>query len=192
MTPATMLLLAALTLVGLAWGLVNFGLLLWLPTELIARGRDMHAMSALLSKGALLAAPLVLLAALGYAKWSAKGTLVAAIGVIVAGLCLLLAFDGAGIAGLGPLPAVVLLVVGANGVIATILPYAAENTPAAIRGRATGWVAGSSKAGGILAQLVGLIGVAPSLSPAALFTGALLLTSGMLLAANNRSGRALR
>jgi putative MFS transporter len=187
LTPAMVLLLAALTVVGLAWGLVNFGLLLWLPTELVARGHDLHGTSTLISRGALVAAPLVALVALGYARWSARGTLLAAIAVMVAGLALMLALDAPLMRSLGPLPAVALVVMGTNGVIATVLPYVAEKTPAAIRGRGTGWVAGSSKAGGIIAQLVGLAGLAPSLSPAALFAAALLTAAGLLLALNSRS-----
>jgi MFS transporter, putative metabolite:H+ symporter len=31
----------ALTIVGLVWGFVNFGLLLWLPGQLIQEGRQM-------------------------------------------------------------------------------------------------------------------------------------------------------
>jgi putative MFS transporter len=171
LTIPMVLLLAALTVVGLGWGLVNFGILLWLPTELVARGHGLNAMSALISKGALLAAPLVLLVALGYAKWSGKWTLVSTIAAMIAGLC--------------GLPAVVLLVVGTNGVIATILPYAAENTPAAIRGRATGWVAGASKTGGIFAQVLSLAGATPGLTAAALFTACLLTASAVLLALND-------
>lgn len=187
-TRAMLLLLAALTLVGLAWGLVNFGLLLWLPSELIARGQDVKSMSSLLSRSALLAAPLVLVVAVGYARWSAKWTLIAAVGVMLAGLGGLLALDIPGLgASLGPLPGVVLLVIGVNGVIATILPYAAEKTPAAIRGRATGWVAGSSKAGGILAQLLGMAGISPGLTGAAVVTGSLLIVSAVLLSLHDRS-----
>src|SRR5690606_12681423 len=48
---------AALTLAGLAWGLVNFGLLLWLPSTLVAEGRSVGASSALIAKSTLLAAP---------------------------------------------------------------------------------------------------------------------------------------
>jgi putative MFS transporter len=192
LTVAIALLLAALTVVGLGWGLVNFGILLWLPTELVARGHPLNAMSALISKGALLAAPLVLLVALGYARWSGKWTLVSTIAAMVAGLCGLLALDLPAVGdAIGVLPSVVLLVVGANGVIATILPYAAENTPAAIRGRATGWVAGASKTGGIFAQVLSLAGATPGLTVAALFTACLLTASAVLLALNdpNREDR---
>ena len=180
-----MLLLAALTLVGLAWGLVNFGVLLWLPTELIARGQGFAGMGALLSKSALFAAPVIVLVAAAYSKWSGAKTLIATIVVSVLGLCGLLVMDlPAFQSGLGPLPWVVLLIVGINGVLATVLPFAAENSALVIRGRATGWVAGSTKAGGILAQALGLVGIAPSLSVAAIFVAALFVVAAGLLSLN--------
>jgi MFS transporter, putative metabolite:H+ symporter len=43
-----------------------------------------------------------------------------------------------------------LLIVGSTAVISILLPYAAENyDPVGVRGRATGWVAGWSKIGGL-------------------------------------------
>ena len=55
-----------------------------------------------------------------------------------------------------------LLIVGSNAVIALLLPYAAENCPANVRGRATGLVAGSSKAGGVVVRLLALAGFVPA------------------------------
>src|SRR5437879_5808494 len=46
---------AALTLTALAWGLVNFGLLLWLPGALVAGGRSVATSSALIAKSTLIA-----------------------------------------------------------------------------------------------------------------------------------------
>jgi putative MFS transporter len=67
-----------------------------------------------------------------------------------------------------PLIALTVLVIGSCGVIAILLPYAAENYPLRIRGRATGWVAGCSKLGGVLAQLLAVLGVVPQFGIAAL------------------------
>ena len=53
--------LLALSLVAICWGLVNFGLLLWLPVELIARGYSMEVSSRLLAASALIALPTVFL-----------------------------------------------------------------------------------------------------------------------------------
>ena len=44
-----------------------------------------------------------------------------------------------------------------------LLPHAAENYPLKIRGRATDWVAACTKGGGLVAQLLGLLALAPSL-----------------------------
>ena len=42
-----------------------------------------------------------------------------------------------------------------------LLPYAAESYPLQVRGRATGWVAACTKAGGLAAQLLSLLGLVP-------------------------------
>jgi putative MFS transporter len=44
-----------------------------------------------------------------------------------------------------------------------LLPYAAESYPLKVRGRATGWVAACTKAGGLAAQFLSLVGLVPSL-----------------------------
>jgi hypothetical protein len=49
----------ALTLVALAWGFVNLGVLLWLPGSLIAEGRSVGFTSALIARSALIAVPTV-------------------------------------------------------------------------------------------------------------------------------------
>jgi putative MFS transporter len=53
---------AALTLAALAWGFVNFGVLLWLPSSLIAEGRSVGLTSAIIARSALIAVPTVALA----------------------------------------------------------------------------------------------------------------------------------
>jgi putative MFS transporter len=63
---------------------------------------------------------------------------------------------------------VALLIIGSNGILAILLPYTAETYPLRIRGRATGWVAGCSKLGGILAQGLSVLAVAPVFGVAAL------------------------
>jgi putative MFS transporter len=66
-----------------------------------------------------------------------------------------------------PLVSVALLIIGSSGVISILLPYAAENYPIRVRGRATGWVAGWSKMGGLIAQAFGAAGLVPALGIAA-------------------------
>jgi len=173
---------AALTITGLTWGLLNFGVLLWLPSELGARGYDIVRASQLLAQSTIIAFPALVLAALAYSLWSTKYTLVLAVTLTLAGLLGLLLIDNP-IPGLdNPLIFMTLLIIGANGVIATILPYAAETYPLYVRGRATGWVAGMTKAGGIVAQLFGLFGAIPAIAVAAAVLSVPTVFSAILLA----------
>jgi putative MFS transporter len=157
--------LIALSLTALAWGLINFGLILWLPADLVARGYSVAIASALLAKSALIALPMVFVAALLYSRWSTRCTVAAMIALTALGLAgvLWLAWAGG-----SPVLPVALLILGINGVIATLLPYAAESFPLRVRGRATGWVAACSKGGGLIAQLLGVLALEPGLADAAL------------------------
>jgi putative MFS transporter len=156
---------AALSLTALAWGLITFGLMLWLPADLIERGYSVAVSSRLLAESALIALPMVFVAAYLYSRWSTKRTVAAMIGVTIVGLLGVL--DLAQFGGSPVLP-VALLILGSNGVIATLLPYAAESFALRVRGRATGWVAACSKGGGLFAQLLGIVALQPSLGAAAL------------------------
>ena len=62
-----------------------------------------------------------------------------------------------------PVVPVALLIVGINSIIAILLPYAAESFPLRVRGRATGWVAACTKAGGVIAQALFIAKLLPSL-----------------------------
>ena len=50
--------------------------------------------------------------------------------------------------------------------LAIILPYAAESYPLHIRGRATGWIAACTKAGGLGAQALSIAALVPPLGAA--------------------------
>jgi putative MFS transporter len=158
---------AALTLAALSWGLVNFGVLLWLPGALVDEGRSVAVASALIARSTLIAAPVILISVWLYSAWSTRGALALMLGVTAAGLTGFL-LRGVGVAFLAdPTIALSLLIVGSSGVIAIILPYTAESYPLRIRGRATGWVAGCSKLGGLLAQGLTAAGAVPPLGLAA-------------------------
>ena len=105
------------------------------------------------------------LAAALYARWSSKGALAAMIMFTLAGLVLLARFAASG--GSPVLP-IALLLVGTNGIKLIILPYAAENFGLSVPGRATGWVAACTKAGGLAAQALGLVGLIPTIGHAAI------------------------
>jgi putative MFS transporter len=153
--------LAALSIAAIAWGLINFGLLLWLPADLVAKGYSVAVSSKLLAESALIAFPTVFVAALMYSRWSTKWSLVTMIGVTLLGLIGVLRLELAGVG--SPVLPVALLIVGSNGIIAILLPYTAESFPLRVRGRATGWVAACTKGGGVAAQALSIIALVPAM-----------------------------
>ncbi len=157
----------ALTLAALAWGFVNFGLLLWLPGALADEGRSVGASSRLIAESVLIATPVIAVSVLLYSRWSTKWSLALMTGVMTLGLVAFL-LRGMGLPFLSnPVAPLAMLIVGASGVISIILPYTAENYPLRIRGRATGWIAGCSKLGGLMAQGLSVAGAVPPLAAAA-------------------------
>lgn len=179
----------ALVITALAWSFVNFGLLLWLPSDLQARGYSSALASGILTSSALIALPTIMAAAWSYSRLSSKWTLVGTILLTFAGL--VGALLPAPILSWPPLlvAVIALLIVGSNGTIAVLLPYAAENYPLGIRGRATGLVAGASKFGGVAVQGFALLGFIPTLGGAAL---ALLTPMGLSAALVAWAGRETR
>ena len=88
-----------------------------------------------------------------YSAWSTKWSLVTMIGVTALA---------------NPMLPLTLVIVGSCGAISILLPYTAENYPLRVRGRATGWIAGCSKLGGLLAQGLSVAGVIPAFATAVL------------------------
>ena len=153
----------ALTIVALAWGFVNFGVLLWLPGSLMASGRSVGLTSALIARSTLIAVPTIILTTYLYTRWSTKRTLTVAIGVTTIGLiATLLAENRAFTSISNPLISVSLLVVGTSAVISILLPYTSESFPVRLRGRAAGWIAGCSKVGGVIAQCLAMLTLVPT------------------------------
>ena len=148
-----------LLLAGLAWGLVNFGFLLWLPVNLVQMGVDAAGASALLARSAVLALPGIAVVIALYHRWSSVRALVLFIGLTALAL---LAFVSIGLLGLKSqavtVAATVALLVSVSGVIAMLIPYAAEIYPVHLRGTGAGVIAASSKAGGILGAGLGVMG----------------------------------
>src|SRR5437899_2532082 len=77
---------AALTIAALSWGLINFGLLLWMPNDLVTKGYSMALSSKLLAESALIALPTVFLCTYIYSRWSTKWTLTSMIAVTLLGI----------------------------------------------------------------------------------------------------------
>ena len=184
----------ALSVAALAWGLINFGLLLWMPALLVAKGYSVALSSQLLAASALIAVPTVFAAAALYGRWSSKWSLIGAIVITVAGLLGIVRLELASPGDASPVLAIALLIVGVNGIIAMLLPYAAESYPLKVRGRATGWVAACTKAGGLAAQTLGLVGLVPSLAwGAAITLVPVLLALGLVMRfCSETRGRDLR
>jgi putative MFS transporter len=158
----------ALTLAALAWGFVNFGVLLWLPGSLIAEGRSVALTSAIIARSTLIAIPTIAVATYLYTVWSTKRVLILAIGITTLGLLATLLRGGTVLPIVSnPLVSVTLLIVGTSAAISTLIPYAAESFPIRLRGRATGWVAGCSKVGGVMAQGLAAFALVPAFAPAA-------------------------
>jgi len=131
------------------------------------------------AESALIAFPTVFVCAFIFSRWSTKWSLVAMIAVTQLGLVgvLLLEIQGSG----SPVLPVALLIIGSNGIIAILLPYAAEIFPLKIRGRATGWIAACSKAGGLMAQGLSITALVPPLGlAAAVIMAPMLLAIGLI------------
>jgi putative MFS transporter len=185
----------ALTLAALAWGFVNFGVLLWLPSYLVAEGRSVGLASAIIARSTLIAAPTILIAAYLYSTWSTKWSLLGAIALTTAGLtCVLLRSIATHSILSDPIVSLTLLIVGSSGMISILLPYAAENFRLRVRGRATGWVAGWSKIGGLVAQGLSALALVPALGTAAAVVALTAAASMVLVAIFGREtrGRDLR
>jgi putative MFS transporter len=158
----------ALTIAALSWGFVNFGLLLWIPGELIAEGSNMGVAATIIARSSFIAVPVVAVAALLYSRWSTKGSLLVMTGITTLGLLAVVMRQSGVAAASNPVIALTLLIVGSTGVISILLPYTAESYPLRIRGRATGWVAGCSKAGGLLCQGLSALTLVPAIGISAI------------------------
>ena len=156
----------ALSLAAICFSLINFGLLLWLPADLIAKGYSVGVSSKLLAESALIAFPTVFLVAYLYSAWTTKWSVVGALAITLVGLVGVLWLESGWT--FSPVLPVALLIIGTNALIAMLLPYAAESFPLRIRARTTGIVAGCTKAGGMVAQLLAMFALVPPLGMVAL------------------------
>ncbi len=158
----------AVSLYGIAWGLANYGFLLWLPTNLQEAGFGEQAGNAILAKAALIAFPGVLIVAWLYARWSSKKTMLLA--SLLTGICLLafLPLSNGAQSHTFLLALVIIgLLVSSGAMTATLSPYSAEVYPTGVRATGSGLAAGGGKFGGLAGQGAVLAHVAPTLSVAA-------------------------
>jgi putative MFS transporter len=161
---------AAIALFGLAWGLVNNGFLLWLPTNLQRLGLQTGAAERLLADAALVGLPAIFVVAWLYGFWSSKRTMVGVVLLTCAALCVF-AVLGDRVAEYPLLlqGLIVVLLVGASATLAVLTPYSSEVYPTRVRARGTGLAGTCARAGGLLGVGVVVAGLAPpSLTGAAL------------------------
>lgn len=181
-----------LFIAGIAWGLVNFGFMLWLPTNL--RALDLGGQAdALLAQSAFFAVPGIALVIWLYHRWSSIKTLVLFTAFTAASLGLFVVLDFLNIRSVPAFAAAIaLLLVSASGIIAMLIPYAAEIFPVHLRGTGAGLVAASSKLGGILGALVGIVGLFNDLTISAVVICIPLVISAVLLLRSGIDTRGLR
>lgn len=175
----------ALVVCGTAWGLVNFGFVLWLPVNLVQMGADADGASALLARSALLALPGIAVVVWMYYRWSSFKSLVVFIALTTLSL---LAFLAIALAQLQSpslaMAATAALLVSVSGVIAMLIPYAAEIYPAHLRGTGAGIVAASSKFGGILGAGLGVLGFFSDIGLSAVLIAVPMGVSALMLLRN--------
>ncbi len=173
---------AALGLLGMVWGLVNFGFLLLLPAQLVRRGYGHGTASGMLANATLLAAPGLLAVVLLYGFWSSRRALVLCtmmVALALAGLVTWSVTDG----GRVPLIASVgLLVLSLSAVNAMLIPYTAEIYPTALRATGTGVVGATTKIGGVLGPVLTMLSLSqmPSLVPYAVVLAVLVVAVAFL------------
>jgi len=174
---------AGLVVCGIAWGLVNFGFLLWLPSNLRVMGMTGGAADALLAKSAFLALPGALLVTWMYHRWSTYRTLALFALVTAAALGgFSLLGSGASQSGAWFSALTIVLLISTSGVIAMLIPYATEIYPVQVRGTGSGIVAGSSKLGGIVATGLGVTGFFAGLAGSAIGVALPLAAAAAVLA----------
>lgn len=170
---------------GCAWGLVNFGFLLWLPTNLRAMGMSAEVVNSLLAHAGLLSLPGIAAVIWLYHSWSSIKTLILFLALTALSLGLFLVLGILKMNSLGTITlSTALLLISASGVIAMLIPYAAEIYPVHMRGTGAGLVAASSKFGGILGAGCGVLGVFNDLSFSAAMIAIPLLVFAFLLFRN--------
>jgi putative MFS transporter len=171
-----------LLMAGLAWGLVNFGVLLWLPVNLTALGIDPKAASSLLAKSAVYALPGIAVVIWLYHRWSSFKSLVLFIALTTLSLLALFALGAGGVrAEAATVVATASLLVSVSGVIAMLIPYAAEIYPVQLRGTGSGVIAAASKFGGILGAGLGVLGFFSHFALSALLVAVPMAVSGVML-----------
>jgi putative MFS transporter len=153
---------------GLAWGIVNWGFIAFLPTFLRSRGFGAGAASYLLFLSAFVAIPGTVLVAWTYGKWSSRQSMIwFAIASIASAVAFAAITPSAATGRLTMIAVLSLIYATTGGVMAMLSPYTAEVFPTRLRGTGSGLSAGSTKLGGLFggfATVTGVIAVSSGLA----------------------------
>ena len=160
-TPPYTFITLGLVACALAWGVVTFGFLTWLPINLSKVDVASADVNDLLAKSALLALPVSVLVAWLYSRWSARLTMVSAAAITGTVLAVFAAAGTSVGRGSSLMALVVLLLVGCWAVTAVVTPYSTEVYPTDVRARGAAVVAGAGKLGGVLALAMTVGGITP-------------------------------
>lgn len=187
----------AVCIYGVAWGLVNWGFVLMLPTIMQDYLHlDGKIANRLLAKSALIAVPSCVVVSWLYGFWSSKRTLIlfaVATAGVLAGFSTMQNGDGYNPTLFSVLT--VMLLVGLSGMIAMLPPYSVELYPTRLRATGGGVAASSSKLGGVIGPrlLAMILAAFPGfVVPSLLLSGPLLLAAIILwLNGRETSGRRL-
>jgi putative MFS transporter len=146
----------AVCIYGVAWGLVNWGFVLMLPTIMHDHLQlDAKIASRLLAKSALIAVPGCLVVSWLYGFWSSKRTLILfalATSAVLAGFSTIK--GGVDYNEVFFTVMTVMLLVGVSGMISMLPPYSVELYPTKLRATGGGLTASSSKLGGVVGPWV--------------------------------------
>lgn len=160
----------ALLFLGLGVGLMTYGFLLWIPTNLQHLGFAEETTDKMLRDTSLIGFLLIIPVALGYGFWSSKKT-ISGLGALTAAALFGFVATGNSVArNPGLLHALLIVPVWSiSSMTAVLAAYSAEIYPTGVRSRGAGLSAGASKAGGVLViSLVAAAIATPSITITAL------------------------
>ncbi|KUO16453.1 MFS transporter [Streptomyces dysideae] len=178
------LLLTGLLLLALSVGLVTYGFQLWVPTDLQRMGIEGLDADRILRNAALFGLPMNVVAAFAYGFWSSKWTTVLLSGLTVAPLLCFTVLGDDVVEHRTLLMALLSVpIVSVYSLGAITIAYCAEIYPTALRGRATGRVAGLTKCGGVVMLVLTLLSLAAPKLQVTAATGAVPLACAVILLA---------
>jgi len=162
---------AIVVLLGISIGLVQYGFVQWIPSNLQKLGFTQVNASKILRDSALIGFPLNFPIALAYGFWSSKKTIIA-LGVATGAALFGFIVTGSTVAHHHALLYVLLIVPiwGISSLTAVTAAYASEVYPTRLRSRGTGLTAGATKFGGVaILAMVAIAIAAPSIGVTALY-----------------------